>query len=136
MTEPVKVMAPIATPRLISIRAWLWMSDTVPMPKLSGAYMAAAATMTAARPTSEWNAATSCGIEVMAMRRAVIAPTPPPMARPSTISPKRPTPGVASASVVAMAMPMPIMPNVLPRRLVVGCDRPRSARMNRMPETR
>ena len=37
MTEPVKVMAPMATPRLISISAWAWMSATVPMPKLSGA---------------------------------------------------------------------------------------------------
>ena len=70
------------------------------------------------------------------MRRAVIAPTPPPMASPSTISAKPPRLGVASASVVAMAMAMPIMPYMLPWRLVVGCDRPRSARMNRMPETR
>ena len=112
------------------------MSVTVPIPKLSGAYMAAAATMTAARPTSEWKAATSCGMAVMAMRRAVTAPTLPPMARPSTISAKPPSDGVASASVVTMAMPMPIMPNMLPCRLVVGCDRPRSARMNSMPETR
>ena len=136
MTDPVKVTAPMATPRLISMRAWPWMSATVPMPKLSGAYIAAAATITAARPTSEWNAATSCGIEVIGMRRAVTAPTLPPIARPSTISQKPPKLGVASASVVRMAMPMPIMPNMLPCRLVVGCDRPRSARMNRMPETR
>ena len=106
------------------------------MPKLSGEYMAAAATITAARPTSEWKAATSCGIAVMAMRRAMMAPIEPPMARPSAISAKPPQPGVASASVVTMAMPMPIMPKKLPCRLVVGCDRPRSARMNRMPETR
>ena len=92
--------------------------------------------MTAARPTSEWKAATNCGIEVMAMRRAVTAPTEPPIARPRTMRPKRPAEGVASASVVAMAMAMPIMPYMLPWRLVVGCDRPRSARMNRMPETR
>ena len=136
MTEPVKVIAPMATPRLISISAWLWMSPSVPMPKLVGAYMAAAATITAARPTRLWKAATSCGIEVMAMRRAVTAPTEPPMASPSTIRPKPAEVGVASASVVAMAMPMPIMPYMLPWRLVVGCDRPRSARMNRMPETR
>ena len=37
MTEPVKVIAPMATPRLISTSAWPWMSPTVPMPKLSGA---------------------------------------------------------------------------------------------------
>ena len=106
------------------------------MPKLSGEYIAAAATITAARPTSEWKAATNCGIAVMAMRRAMIAPIDPPIASPSAISAKPPHVGVASASVVTMAMPMPIMPNMLPWRLVVGCDRPRSARMNRMPETR
>jgi len=136
MTEPVKVIAPMATPRLISTSAWPWMSPMTPMPKLSGAYMAAAATITAARPTRLWKAATSCGIEVMAMRRAVTAPTPPPMARPATIRMMPFVEGVASASVVTMAIAMPIMPYMLPWRLVVGCDRPRSARMNRMPETR
>jgi hypothetical protein len=42
------------------------------MPKASGFTKAAAATSTAARPTSEWNAATSCGIAVIWMRRAVV----------------------------------------------------------------
>jgi hypothetical protein len=37
MIEPVKVMAPMATPRLISMIAWVWMWPTVPTPKLSGA---------------------------------------------------------------------------------------------------
>ena len=37
-------------------------------------------------PTSEWNAATSSGIEVIGTRRAITAPTPPPMARPNTTS--------------------------------------------------
>ena len=41
---------------------------------------------TAARPTSEWKAATSCGIAVIVMRRAMTAPMPPPMAMPTTIS--------------------------------------------------
>ncbi len=136
MIEPVKVIAPIATPSDISISACAWMSPTTPMPKLSGAYIAAAATITAARPTSEWKAATSCGIEVIGIDRAMSAPMPPPMARPSRISRKPPAEGVASASVVTMAMPMPTMPYRLPCRLVVGCDRPRSAMMNRTPETR
>ncbi len=39
-------------------------------------------------------------------------------------------------SVVATASAMPIMPRVLPVRDVVGEDRPRSAMMNRTPETR
>ena len=54
-----------------------------------------AATSTAARPTSEWNAATSCGMAVMAMRRAITAPMPPPMARPPTIMPQ--VSGIADA---------------------------------------
>ena len=44
--------------------------------------------------------------------------------------------GIGAYIARTIAMPMPIMPNMLPRRLVVGCERPRSARMNRMPETR
>ena len=35
------------------------------MPNACGAFSAAAATNTAARPTSEWNAATSCGSAVI-----------------------------------------------------------------------
>ncbi len=37
MIEPVKVMAPIATPSDISIRLWVWIAPCVPMPKASGA---------------------------------------------------------------------------------------------------
>ena len=43
------------------------------------------ATNTAARPTSEWNAATSSGIAVIGIRRAVTAPMPPPRPRPPAI---------------------------------------------------
>ena len=35
--EPVKVMAPMATPSDISIRLWLWIAPSVPMPKAAGA---------------------------------------------------------------------------------------------------
>ena len=67
--------------------------------------------MTAARPTRQWKAATSCGIEVMAMRRAMMAPTPPPIAKPEHDQREAAARiGVASASVVTMAMAMPIMP--------------------------
>ncbi len=70
MIEPEKVIAPMATPIDISTRLAPWMLPAVPMPKASGAFSAAAATNTAARPTRLWNAATSCGIAVMGMRRA------------------------------------------------------------------
>ena len=81
------------------------------MPKASGAFSAAAATKTAAKPTRLWKAATSCGIAVMAMRRAMVAPMVPPMAMPPMMSPQLKAPsGPATPSVVAMAMAMPIMP--------------------------
>ena len=41
--------------------------------------MAAMATRQAATPTRLWKVATSCGIEVMATRRAISAPMPPPI---------------------------------------------------------
>ena len=37
MTEPVNVMAPMATPIDISIRLWVWMLPTVPMSNAVGA---------------------------------------------------------------------------------------------------
>ncbi len=88
-------------------------------------------------PTSEWNAATSSGIEVIGTRRAITAPAPPPSAMPTITSTQalKPTGGCA-ASVVAIAIAIPIMPNRLPRWLVSGFDNPRSARMNRTPATR
>ena len=88
-------------------------------------------------PTSEWKAATSSGIEVIGTRRAITAPVPPPIAMPSTTSPQAArSDGGCAASVVTIAIAMPIMPNRLPRRLVSGFDSPRSARMNRAPATR
>src|ERR1700730_455040 len=88
-------------------------------------------------PTSEWKAATSSGIDVIGTRRAITAPMPPPSAIPSTTRTQAPSPaGGCAASVVAIAIAMPIMPNMLPRRLEAGLDRPRSARMKRTPATR
>ena len=88
-------------------------------------------------PTSEWNAATSSGIEVIGTRRAITAPPPPPIAMPTTTSTQAENEaGGCEASVVTIAIVMPIMPSRLPRRLVSGFDRPRSARMKRTPATR
>src|SRR6478752_218319 len=87
-------------------------------------------------PTSEWNAATSSGIDVIGTRRAMTAPMLPPMATPSTSSKARPSAGGCAASVVATAIAIPIMPRKLPWRLDAGLDNPRSDRMNRTPATR
>src|ERR1700730_3323718 len=135
--EPVNVMAPMATPSDISIRLWPWIAPSTPMPNAAGADSAPAATSTAAMPTSEWNAATSSGIEVIGTRRAITAPMLPPMAMPSTTSTQaRPSAGGWPASVVAIAIAMPIMPKKLPCRDEAGLDSPRSDRMNSTPATR
>ena len=86
-------------------------------------------------PTSEWKAATSCGIAVIWMRRAVTKPTLPPIAmaigdlRDRLATPMR-------DERVPTAIAMPAMPKRLPRRLLSGLDRPRSARMKQMPAIR
>src|ERR1019366_4590996 len=88
-------------------------------------------------PTSEWNAATSSGIDVIGTRRATPARMLPPMATPSTTSTQpMPSAGGCAASVVATAIAMPAMPRKLPWRLEAGLDSPRSDRMNRTPATR
>ena len=73
----------------------------------------------------------------MAMRLAITAPMPPPMAMPPITSSQPPKPaGGLEASVVSTAMVMPTMPNRLPWREVTGLESPRSARMKSTPETR
>ena len=69
------------------------------------------ATNTAARPTSEWKAATSCGRAVISILRAVTAPMVPPIAMPMMIR-VRESPEIrpGSISVVTMAITMPTMP--------------------------
>jgi hypothetical protein len=64
MTEPVKVIAPMATPSDISNRLACGSAPARRCRRLRRIERAAA-TSTAARPTSEWKAATSCGIAVM-----------------------------------------------------------------------
>jgi len=59
----------MASPRRISIGECVWSAPGTPMPKACGALSALAATNTAARPTSEWKAATSWGSAVITMRQ-------------------------------------------------------------------
>src|SRR4051794_18834143 len=88
-------------------------------------------------PTSEWNAATSSGIEVIGTRRAMTAPIEPPMAMPSTTSTQAtPSAGGWPASVGTIAIAMPTMQKMLPWGDVGGLDSPRSDRINSTPATR
>src|SRR6202022_2337897 len=88
-------------------------------------------------PTSEWNAATSSGIEVIGTRRAITAPALPPIPSPTITSTQaKKLAGGCSASVVTIAIAMPAMPKKLPCRDEAGLDSPRSDRMNSTPATR
>ena len=74
----------------------------MPMPNASGAIRsAAAATNTAARPTSEWNAATSCGSAVIWMRSATSVPIAPPIDDAERGSAHRPAAHARHAASVA-----------------------------------
>ena len=67
-------------PELVAaFHSWVGMAAVL---VAAGAFYAPAATSTAAMPTSEWNAATSSGIDVIGTRRAITAPVPPPIAMP------------------------------------------------------
>ena len=101
-------MAPITVPRPISIRLCILILPGTPSPKASGEIKAAAATNTAARPTSEWKAATSCGSAVIWMRSATKVPIAPPITSPPRISQGETTPG--ERTVTPMAITMPTMP--------------------------
>ena len=85
-------------------------------------------------PTSEWKAATSCGIAVIWILRAVTKPIVPPMAMATAIS--RIEAMSCTARVVPTAIAMPTMPARLPRWLLVGLDSPLRARMKQTPATK
>ena len=81
MIEPENVIAPIAAPKDISIKLASFIFPTYPNPKASGFKKAEIATKTAARPTRLWKPATSSGIAVMGILKAINAPTDPPIKR-------------------------------------------------------
>ena len=79
--EPEKVIAPIAAPKDISIKLASLIFPTIPKLNASGFKNADIATKTAARPTRLWKPATSSGIAVIGILKAINAPTDPPIAR-------------------------------------------------------
>src|SRR5258708_2970989 len=66
-------------------------------------------------PTSEWNAATNSGIEVIGTRRAITAPMPPPSPMPKTTTPQPTEPPAGS--------PARLLP-IRPPRACPGPTRP------------
>ena len=131
ITDPEKVMAPTKVPMNSSKR--LPTGTGMPagaMPKACGSATTATAMATAARPIMLCMKATSSGILVISTRLAISVPIEPPTSRPSTTQPRpmadapsraRPT---IRAAVVSTAIAMPAMPKALPRRDVVGWDKP------------
>ena len=83
ITEPENVMAPMNVPMKSS--SMLRVGNGTSSPNDAGLLTVAIAISTAAMPTSEWNAATSSGICVICTRRAITAPTAPPIAMPTRI---------------------------------------------------
>ena len=134
ITDPEKVIAPMNVPRKSS--SLLPVGITAGNPNETGLLTAATAISTAARPTSEWNAATSSGICVICTRFAMTAPIAPPTAMPTRIIPTFLVFEYTSASVTTTAIAMPMMPNRLPRRAVDGWDSPFSAKMKEIEATR
>ena len=83
--EPEKVFAPIAEPKLISIRLAIGILPESPIPYALGLWKAAPATITAAKPTKLWNAAINCGRAVIWIFKAIEVPITPPIKIPRTI---------------------------------------------------
>ncbi|MNR41135.1 hypothetical protein D3C85_1594850 [compost metagenome] len=85
MTEPEKVIAPMAAPRNSSRRlpAGIASPSCLTMPSDCGSTTAATAMNTAARPIMLCMKATSSGILVISTRLAMIEPAVPPISRPT-----------------------------------------------------
>ena len=79
--EPVNVMAPIEAPKDISIKLAILIFPGVPKLNTSGLKKAEIATKTAANPTKLWKPATSSGIAVIGILKAINAPMEPPTAK-------------------------------------------------------
>ena len=142
MTEPVNVIAPMKAPSASSMR---FPPGSAPpfsaMPKAHGSATAAIAMNTAARPIMLCMNATISGILVISTLNAIVVPTAAPTSKPTSTQAMPPVAAwgarrYISATVVTIAIAMPIMPNALPRRDVLGCDRPFSAWMKNTEATR
>ena len=132
--EPVKVIAPIEAPKDISIKLAILILPGYPRLKTSGLRNAEIATNTAAKPTKLWNPATSSGIAVIGILKAIKAPIEPPTKRNTNkyINPvaKFPTDKI----VTPIAIVIPKIPKKLPLLDVSGDDKPLKAKINSTPD--
>ena len=136
ITDPVKVIAPIAAPKDISIRLAILIFPGEPKLNTSGLRKAEMATKTAARPTKLWKPATSSGIAVIGILNAINAPIDPPINK-KIIKYKNPVEKLPTDMIVTpMANAIPMIPNKFPCLEVSGDERPLRAKMNNTPEIR
>ena len=136
ITDPVKVIAPIAAPKDISIRLAILIFPGEPKLNTSGLRKAEMATKTAAKPTKLWKPATSSGIAVIGILYEIKAPIDPPINN-KIIKYKNPVEKFPTETIVTpMANAIPIIPNKFPCLEVSGEERPLRAKMNSTPEIR
>ena len=137
ITEPLKVIAPMAAPKNNSKRlpAGIGAPFSKPCSKAWGSATAATAMNTAAKPIMLCIKATNSGILVISTRLAMTVPAVPPTSKAPKTHAIPDTPSwpiweasfTIKAAVVTTATAMPTMPKTLPRIEVVGCDSPLSA---------
>ena len=134
MIDPVKVIAPMAAPKDISIKLATLIFPGEPRLKTSGFKNADMATKTAARPTKLWKPATSSGIAVIGILNAINVPIDPPIIKNTNknINPVEKLP--IEIIVTPIAIAIPIMPKKFPCREVSGEERPLRANINSTPE--
>ncbi len=136
ITEPVKVMAPIAAPKDISIKLATFIFPGDPKLNTSGFKKADIATKTAANPTKLWKPATSSGMAVIGILKAIKAPIDPPVNKKNNryINPVEKFP--ADIIVTMIAIVIPIIPYKLPCLEVSGEDKPLRAKIKSTPDIR
>ena len=134
ITDPVKVIAPMAAPNDISIKLAILIFPGDPKLNTSGFKNAETATNTAARPTRLWNPATSSGIAVIGILKAINAPIDPPNNKKinKNINPVEKLP--IEIIVTPIAITIPIIPKKFPLREVSGDERPLNANIKSTPD--
>ena len=134
--EPVKVIAPIAAPKDISIKLAILILPGKPKLNTSGFKKADMATKTAASPTKLWKPATSSGIAVIGILNAIYVPIDPPINN-KINKYKNPVEKLPTEIIVTqIASAIPIIPNKFPCLEVSGDERPLRAKIKSTPEIR
>ena len=134
--DPGNVIAPIAAPKDISIKLAILILPWNPKLNISGFKKADMATKTAASPTKLWKPATSSGIAVIGIFKAISVPIDHPIN--SKINKyKNPVEKLPTEKIVTpIAIAIPIIPNKFPCLDDSGDERPLRAKINNTPEIR